>query len=93
MIPGRPASTQTPNPSCALVAEVPNRKLLKAIVTQATEKASSFGAHRSVRLLTALAKLAFLDQSVELGDLTAALAANIQLLHMRMGAQEVGIEK
>jgi hypothetical protein len=37
------------------------------LVTQATAKAGSFGAHRSVRLLTALAKLAFLEQAVELG--------------------------
>ena len=52
--------------------------------------APKLGAHRSVRLLTALAKLAFLE-AVDLGQLPALLMANIQLLQPKMGAQELAI--
>ena len=59
-------------------------------MTRATELVPTFGAHRSVRLLTALAKLAF-SENIDLTDLTQSLVESLQLLHPRMGAQELGI--
>lgn len=58
-------------------------------MAQASKVAPKLGAHRSVRLLTALAKLAFLE--VDLGELPQLLMANIELLQPKMGAQELGI--
>ena len=63
---------------------------MKVLIARAKVLVPRFGAHRSVRLLTALAKLKF-NESIDLTDLTQSLAESLQLLHGRMGAQEIGI--
>ena len=63
---------------------------MKSLVTRATALVPSLGAHRSVRLLTAVAKLAF-KESLDLTVLTQSLVGSLRLLYVRMSAQEVGI--
>ncbi|CAE7233847.1 rsmC [Symbiodinium sp. CCMP2456] len=69
---------------------VPDKRFMKSLASRAIALVPKLGAHRSVRLLTALAKLAF-HKSSQLTCLTESLQESLELLHPRMGAQEVGI--
>ena len=63
---------------------------MKSLAARAITLVPKLGAHRSVRLLTALAKLAF-HKSRQLNFLIESLQESLALLHPRMGASEVGI--
>ncbi|CAE6943503.1 rsmC [Symbiodinium sp. CCMP2592] len=69
---------------------VPNKRFMKSLAARAIALVPKLGAHRSVRLLTALAKLAF-HKSSQMTCLTESLQESLELLHPRMGASEVGI--
>lgn len=74
----------------------PSGPFLVHLLARANELAPRLGAHRTVRLLTAAAKLSCempkgKKAEAALATLCASLAENVKLLADRMGAQEVGI--